>query len=104
MLSGKFLNVAVQVLWREAVKRAFVRPFQGTPEALYSVCVRHVPNVLTDRVTDALMPAGNAVIGQRVIGIDNRIGVRVCSEQTLAALPNRCALPPSPEPDYWPGL
>ena len=46
----------------------------------------HCSDILTDRMADTLMPAGNAVIGQRVIRVDNRFRFDILMNESLQSL------------------
>ena len=70
--TGKFLNVAVQMLCTQMMERAFVGAFQNAPEALDSVRVGHVLDILTGAVADALMGEQHPLESRGVIRVDGR--------------------------------
>ena len=66
----ELIDVALQVLGREVVVDAFVRPFQHAPEAFYAVGMCHPPDVLADAMADALVVVRHALVGTGVVGVD----------------------------------
>ena len=86
MLASKLGDVTLQMFRADLMEGSLMGALQHRPEGFDAIGVRHAVNVLGDRVLDAFMRVGDALVSRCVVGVNHGVRLGILGHKVLQGI------------------